>query len=168
MKAKQYHFKSHDIKILFGDLNFRVEKDYEEAFEIIDSELSKDEKIQELLKYDQLNSSRTSTKWVGSYKEMPITFLPTYKFEVGTNKYSRCGIKKRTPSWCDRVLWHEDVHEHKDNTPDITLLPLVYESKDVIHGDHKPVAAYFRISSCQASSSEIDRYEAEFSDRFYE
>ena len=41
-----------------------------------------------------------------TYKEMPIEFEPSYKYLNG----STCDYKEvaplRTPSWCDRVLWH--------------------------------------------------------------
>lgn len=42
--------------------------------------------------------------------------------------------KKRTPAWCDRVLWH---------TPRKELHQLAYARGELTASDHKPVAAAF-------------------------
>lgn len=51
---------------------------------------------------------------------------------------------KRVPSWCDRILWHQtskgDFVKLKEY-----LKPISYERKETLYGDHKPVAAYFKI-----------------------
>ena len=41
---------------------------------------------------------------VQGYKEGELTFLPTFKFDPGTDVYDS-SAKSRIPSWCDRVLW---------------------------------------------------------------
>lgn len=70
---------------------------------------------------------------------MPITFLPTYKFKPHTNEYDKSD-KKRVPSYCDRVLWHE-AHKKdfmKGKTREY-IKPICYEDKQTLYGDHKPV-----------------------------
>ena len=42
------------------------------------------------------------------YKEGKITFIPSYKFDLGTDVYDT-SKKQRTPSWTDRILyWIDD------------------------------------------------------------
>lgn len=45
------------------------------------------------------------------YSEGPINFAPTYKYEIGTNKYDRAHI----PSYTDRVLWSSKKIEDSNN-----------------------------------------------------
>ena len=51
-----------------------------------------------LLSVDQLNKSRHSSKIIKDYVEGEITFMPSYKFDNGTDIYDS-SKKKRTPSW---------------------------------------------------------------------
>jgi hypothetical protein len=95
-----YVFENHDIKFLFGDLNFRVNGTYEKTMEHLKSiqPETKGEVINELLKIDQLSRAKDEFSWLEEFNEMPITFLPTYKYESNTNDYDT-SEKKRVPSW---------------------------------------------------------------------
>ncbi|KHJ84054.1 endonuclease/exonuclease/phosphatase family protein, partial [Oesophagostomum dentatum] len=88
-----------EVKAVFwlGDLNFRVEGDPDEV-----SAKIKAKKEKELLDTDdQLKRAiRENDAFVG-FQEQPIGFSPTYRFYVGSTEYDL----KRTPSWCDRVLF---------------------------------------------------------------
>lgn len=76
---------------------------------------------------------------------MPIRFLPTYKYDK--NSYSYDTSKKlRIPSWTDRVLWYHDESKSKGKESQY-LKPLLYERRESIFSDHRPVAAYFEIQS---------------------
>jgi len=51
---------------------------------------------------DQCRSSKQN-EVLKDYTEGTITFLPSYKFDNGTDVYDT-SKKQRTPSWCDRIL----------------------------------------------------------------
>lgn len=103
-----------------------------------------------LLAADQLNIERAAGRAFGGWHEGEVTFPPTYKYRPGTNVYSGADDgeaddvdgaqkkeeeKKRTPAWCDRVLWKGDF--------DISLLE--YGRIEYTHSDHKPVYATFSL-----------------------
>jgi len=56
-KGSCYEFMNHDIKIFFGDLNFRVNMSYDSIINSIDNmtEENKDEEMHILLNNDQFN-----------------------------------------------------------------------------------------------------------------
>ena len=43
--------------------------------------------IEALVKHDQLNCSKSTHKWLDNFHEMPITFLPTYRFDAHSSTY---------------------------------------------------------------------------------
>lgn len=60
------------------------------------------------------------------YQEGDITFLPTYKYDVGTDIYDT-SEKQRIPSWTDRILFKgAQVHL------------LQYSRADLYTSDHRP------------------------------
>lgn len=61
--------------------------------------------IDSLLPHDELMQSQKAGKAFADWKEGPITFLPTYKYDVGAVGVFDSGEKKRGPSWCDRILY---------------------------------------------------------------
>lgn len=62
--------------------------------------------IQSLLAHDQLrNQQRMRKAFHEGWREGEITFLPTYKYDVGSVGMFDSGEKKRSPSWCDRILF---------------------------------------------------------------
>ncbi|KAI9779149.1 MAG: hypothetical protein M1839_007684 [Geoglossum umbratile] len=62
--------------------------------------------ISSLLPHDQLRKQQALRKvFHDGWCEGPITFLPTYKYDVGTVGIFDSSEKKRSPSWCDRILF---------------------------------------------------------------
>ncbi|KAK5996151.1 Synaptojanin-1-like protein [Cladobotryum mycophilum] len=62
--------------------------------------------IDSLLPHDQLRRIIAQRKlFHDGWKEGPISFLPTYKYDVGTVGLFDSSEKQRAPSWCDRILY---------------------------------------------------------------
>ncbi|CAN8095272.1 unnamed protein product [Discula destructiva] len=62
--------------------------------------------LDSLLPHDQLRRLMKQGKlFHGGWREGPITFLPTYKYDVGTIGLFDSSEKKRAPSWCDRIIF---------------------------------------------------------------
>ena len=73
------------------------------------------------------------------YSEARITFLPTYKYNNGTDQYDT-SEKARIPAWCDRVL-------RKGSN----LRQINYTTAPLRFSDHRPVYATF-----QCTISKVD------------
>ncbi|KAI0199408.1 type II inositol-1,4,5-trisphosphate 5-phosphatase [Astrocystis sublimbata] len=77
--------------------------------------------LDSLLPHDQLQQVIKSKKaFHEGWREGPITFLPTYKYDVGTVGLFDTSEKKRAPSWCDRILFRtrKDIKQHKKQLQD--------------------------------------------------
>ncbi|KAF2218783.1 Endonuclease/exonuclease/phosphatase [Elsinoe ampelina] len=62
--------------------------------------------LDSLLPHDELQQQiKTRKAFYDGWKEGPITFLPTYKYDPGTVGVFDSSEKKRAPSWCDRILY---------------------------------------------------------------
>ena len=145
----------HDVLVLFGDLNFRLEgKSMNEVVEQF--ELGSGQK---LLAYDQLRLEQSvsprSASGLHLFMEMPVSFPPSYKYKAGTDTFDG-GPKRRAPAWCDRILWR--THERRlpkltDPEPCAVLQHHYY----CLHmqpriSDHKAVSAGMTISA------ELEKY----------
>jgi phosphatidylinositol-bisphosphatase len=72
--------------------------------------------ISSLLPHDQLHDvMRKRQAFHEGWKEGPIKFLPTYKYDVGSVGMFDSSEKKRGPSWCDRILYRtrRDLLEYR-------------------------------------------------------
>lgn len=62
--------------------------------------------LSSLLPHDELQQQiRTRKAFHDGWREGPITFLPTYKYDAGSVGVFDSSEKKRAPSWCDRILY---------------------------------------------------------------
>eukprot|EP00968_Pinguiococcus_pyrenoidosus_P011551 scaffold935_cov248-Pinguiococcus_pyrenoidosus.AAC.10 len=125
----------HEFVFFIGDLNYRisVEVDTEEVF----WKCTEDLDAPFLLSRDQLVLELKAGRVLQGFVEPEISFLPTYKFEPGSDRYEqRENKKRRAPAWCDRVLWYSK-RENRVQT-------LMYRSSMSQRvSDHKPVCANF-------------------------
>ncbi|CAI7603107.1 unnamed protein product [Penicillium glandicola] len=72
--------------------------------------------ISSLLPHDQLGlQQRKGAAFHKGWREGNITFLPTYKYDVGSVAMFDTSEKQRGPSWCDRILFrtHQDKLRHE-------------------------------------------------------
>ncbi|PHH80698.1 hypothetical protein CDD82_1553 [Ophiocordyceps australis] len=62
--------------------------------------------LDSLLPHDQLRRIIKQRKaFHDGWREGPMTFLPSYKYDVGTVSLFDSSEKQRAPSWCDRILY---------------------------------------------------------------
>lgn len=87
-----------DYIVMAGDLNYRIELERDKVLDLITRG-----DYQTLLKHDQLNRAKRENKEFAVFKEAPIEFPPTYKFDEGSDVYDT-SPKQRIPSYTDRVL----------------------------------------------------------------
>ncbi|CAK9295175.1 unnamed protein product [Gordionus sp. m RMFG-2023] len=121
----------HDYIFWFGDLNYRLDVANQENAKL---HLTNN-KLHDLMKFDQLTKQKNSGKIFPGFQEGPITFPPTYKYDPGTDNFDS-SEKARVPSWCDRILW-KSASSEKVNL-------LLYRSHLALRlSDHKPVSALF-------------------------
>lgn len=122
----------HEICILNGDLNYRIDT---MGRDTVVRDI-KARNYSKLLDRDQLLASKRKNPWfrLRSFQELPITFAPTYKYDVGTDNYDT-SEKKRAPAWCDRILYRG-----RDR-----IQQLNYRRHEVRVSDHRPVTGTFKI-----------------------
>lgn len=119
--------EDHKAVIWFGDFNYRIGTSNERARQLIDAN-----DLGKLYENDQLNLQMVHGRAFPHYSETTPTFLPTYKFDPGTDIYDT-SEKARIPAWCDRILTKGD-----------NLRQLHYDSAPLKFSDHRPVWGLFQ------------------------
>ena len=92
-----------------------------------------------LLPHDQLlREVKTNFGFrLRGFSEGPITFKPTYKYDLHSQQYDS-SVKRRSPAWCDRILWRSRVTDR--------VRQLHYKRYEADVSDHRPISAAFKIS----------------------
>ncbi|KAJ0975947.1 hypothetical protein J5N97_017912 [Dioscorea zingiberensis] len=123
----------HDRIIWLGDLNYRIALSYSET-----KKLLQDNAWDALFEKDQLKMEREAGRVFKGWKEGKIYFAPTYKYSDNSDAYAgevaTSKKKRRTPAWCDRILWHGDG-----------IVQLSYIRGESRFSDHRPVCAVFLV-----------------------
>ncbi|XP_038988267.1 type I inositol polyphosphate 5-phosphatase 10 isoform X4 [Phoenix dactylifera] len=131
----------HDRVIWLGDLNYRIALSYSETRMLLE-----DNNWDALLEKDQLKIEREAGRVFKGWKEGNIYFAPTYKYSNNSDAYAGEAAtskkKRRTPAWCDRILWHGDG-----------IVQLSYIRGESRFSDHRPVCAVFRMEVGMLDSS---------------
>ncbi|KAL8114907.1 type I inositol polyphosphate 5-phosphatase 10-like isoform X1 [Apium graveolens] len=124
----------HDRVIWLGDLNYRIALSYSDTRKLLEGN-----NWDALLGKDQLKIEREAGRVFKGWKEGKIYFAPTYKYSYDSDTYAGETIKskgkRRTPAWCDRILWHGNGIYQKSYTR--------WESR---FSDHRPVCATFLVN----------------------
>nr|GMD43466.1 type I inositol polyphosphate 5-phosphatase 8-like isoform X1 [Ipomoea batatas] len=122
----------HDKIIWLGDLNYRLASTCEDTI----FKLLKTNDWQPLLEKDQLRIEQKAGRIFQGWNEGRICFAPTYKYLANSDNYavqtSASKDKRRTPAWCDRILWKgEGVKQN------------CYVRGESKFSDHRPVYSVF-------------------------
>ncbi|CAK9441791.1 uncharacterized protein LODBEIA_P56590 [Lodderomyces beijingensis] len=152
---------------ILGDLNYRTTKQYnpkspqsQELLSLMDTSLKANkkgyrQKVEKLVKeYDEFRVSMRNGEVLQNFAEPKITFPPTYKYHVNTAIFN----SKRSPSWCDRIVYLSTYEELGHDNLGLTLLKfpgknsnpewyqrylphtIKYDSiETLLQSDHRPV-----------------------------
>jgi endonuclease/exonuclease/phosphatase family metal-dependent hydrolase len=122
----------HELCILNGDLNYRIDTMSRDT--VVNA--VKQKNLAKLLERDQLLVARRRNPAfrLRAFEELPITFAPTYKYDVGTDTYDT-SEKRRSPAWCDRLLFRGRGR----------MQQIDYLRHEVRVSDHRPVSGSFRM-----------------------
>ncbi|CAF3342970.1 unnamed protein product [Rotaria socialis] len=138
-----WKINDHDIVFWFGDMNYRISLPNDQVRKNL-IELS----IESLFKKDQLRDEMNQNHAFTGYREPPIDFMPTYKFDVNTDDYDT-SEKFRTPSWTDRILYHtkRSIIQHETSNASFqSIIPLHYScAKTIKFSDHRPVSGLYHV-----------------------
>ncbi|MQL68182.1 hypothetical protein Taro_000466, partial [Colocasia esculenta] len=131
----------HDKIIWLGDLNYRLAYGCRDTHEL----LQKND-WQALLKKDQLRIEQKAGRVFTGWEEGRIHFQPTYKYLANSDRYAmqtaKSREKRRTPAWCDRILWRGKGMKQES-----------YVRGESLFSDHRPVYAIF---SVQVADEQVD------------
>ncbi|PIA63797.1 hypothetical protein AQUCO_00201256v1 [Aquilegia coerulea] len=122
----------HDRVVFLGDLNYRIS-----LSEATTRSLVENKEWNTLLENDQLRVELMEGKIFEGWQEGPIKFSPTYKYYPNSDAYYGCdqskkGEKRRSPAWCDRIIWFGKGLKLKK-----------YDRGESRLSDHRPVWAIF-------------------------
>ncbi|KAG9024319.1 hypothetical protein FRB95_011653 [Tulasnella sp. JGI-2019a] len=123
----------HEFVFLNGDLNYRIDQRRDAVISAIRAN-----DLSYLLGHDQLLKEMKNNRSfrLRTFREAPITFAPTYKYDRRSNDYDT-SEKRRIPAWCDRILYR-----CRDPT---RVEALHYQRYEVNVSDHRPVSAGFSV-----------------------
>ncbi|XP_010558235.1 PREDICTED: type I inositol polyphosphate 5-phosphatase 10 [Tarenaya hassleriana] len=123
----------HDRIIWLGDLNYRIALSYYETRNLLEKNA-----WDALLDKDQLKIEREAGRVFKGWQEGKIYFAPTYKYSYNSDSYAgetnKEKNKRRTPAWCDRILWRGNG-----------IQQLSYSRGESRFSDHRPVTASFLV-----------------------
>eukprot|EP00536_Pseudo-nitzschia_multiseries_P005680 jgi/Psemu1/324006/estExt_fgenesh1_pg.C_1090014 len=128
----------HDAVFWLGDLNYRIDESMPTEKVL---ELAVQKSLDPLRPLDQLNVERREGRVFQGFEEGVLNFVPTYKYQPGTDVYEQRPEKKlRAPAWCDRILWmNQGDPQH--------VQQLTYNRSETPNcSDHKPVYSTMRLT----------------------
>ncbi|KAK3043931.1 hypothetical protein RJ639_000630 [Escallonia herrerae] len=133
----------HEKIIWLGDLNYRINSSYDKTRELISKR-----DWSSLVESDQLIRELRKGRAFDGWSEGTLTFPPTYKYELNSEKYygEDPKIGRRTPAWCDRILSFGKG-----------MKLLSYRRTELRLSDHRPVTASYMIEVEVFSSRKLQK-----------
>ncbi|ORZ41337.1 Endonuclease/exonuclease/phosphatase [Catenaria anguillulae PL171] len=128
-----------------GDMNYRLQGTQERVVQIIN-----ENRLDSLLVTDQLKQAMAKGDAFAGFQEPPITFPPTYKYDIGTTVWDT-SEKRRTPAWCDRILWHLPATSPEAVQPNRYMGHFGY-----LDSDHRPVSASLSVQVAVIDPIQLD------------
>ncbi|KAL4576518.1 hypothetical protein LXL04_012613 [Taraxacum kok-saghyz] len=123
----------HEKIIWLGDLNYRLSSTSDDIHELLQRN-----DWQALLEKDQLRLEQKAGRIFEEWEEGKIYFAPTYKYITNSHRYvahtPTTKQKRRTPAWCDRILWKGEGLKQKS-----------YVRGESKFSDHRPVSSIFSV-----------------------
>ncbi|XAR64490.1 hypothetical protein NMG60_11024858 [Bertholletia excelsa] len=125
----------HDRVIFLGDLNYRISLPEPTTRLLVDKG-----DWNTLIQNDQLRMELMDGQVFKGWQEGTIKFAPTYKYYPNSDEYyggggeGKRGEKKRSPAWCDRIIWSGEG-----------LKEQLYTRGESRLSDHRPVKAMFTV-----------------------
>ncbi|RKO99173.1 hypothetical protein CXG81DRAFT_14883 [Caulochytrium protostelioides] len=137
----------HEYVVWSGDMNYRVDGENGAVRRAVAMG-----QYGPLLAHDQLQQQRENPWFLLSesrgWREGPIAFAPTFKYDRGSNTYDTSD-KHRIPAWCDRAV--------------ARMQQLFYRRFESTMSDHRPVGAGFtctvKVVDAAAANAERRRCE---------
>ncbi|EXJ96369.1 hypothetical protein A1O1_01495 [Capronia coronata CBS 617.96] len=145
--------EDHEVIVWAGDFNYRIGLSYEKARALVNEAMTGSEKVREealgrLYENDQLNIQMVVGNCFNYYREGRVKFLPTYKYDIGTDNFDT-SEKQRIPAWTDRIVWkinHRSTAVQAGEILGTQMKQLAYDSvMSLRFSDHKPVYATFEM-----------------------
>eukprot|EP00927_Polykrikos_kofoidii_P037613 TRINITY_DN31792_c0_g1_i1.p1 TRINITY_DN31792_c0_g1~~TRINITY_DN31792_c0_g1_i1.p1 ORF type:complete len:1049 (+),score=134.13 TRINITY_DN31792_c0_g1_i1:196-3342(+) len=135
-QANTYTLEDHDHIFWLGDTNSRLHWPGQLGVPIAHAEQKiRGGRFAELLPLDQLNLMRADGIAFDGFLEMPIAFMPSYKYSMGEDELI-FKSQKHVPAWTDRILFR--------STASPAVKGLRYDMyPDLKQSDHRPVYATF-------------------------
>lgn len=136
---------AHDHIVWAGDMNYRIdEPDAAEVRRLAVRAAHGDAGARErLAAHDQLAAGMAAHRVFRGYAEPPLTFAPTYKYDIGTDTYDS-SEKQRAPAWTDRIVRCTRAPLHAASES--------YARTELRLSDHRPVAAVFALDVCDVDA----------------
>ncbi|KAI9290246.1 Endonuclease/exonuclease/phosphatase [Umbelopsis sp. AD052] len=136
----------HELCFMSGDFNYRIDMGRDQVIKLLSS-ANKDAAYATLQDEDQLRKQKIVYPLFKLllFKEAPIRFDPTYKYDPGTDFYDR-SEKKRIPAWCDRILYRgADIKSE------------YYRRHEARASDHRPISSGFLVKVKTIDDQRRDR-----------
>eukprot|EP00050_Salpingoeca_kvevrii_P022388 m.125778 g.125778 ORF g.125778 m.125778 type:complete len:1571 (+) comp9695_c0_seq3:1-4713(+) len=153
--------QSHHYTFLSGNLNFRIELPVRHRHAAL-RQLIADKDWAVLADSDQLRQQLALGNVLASFREGPLTFPPTSRFDRASEEYE-ASESKDAPAWTDRILWAALTSQ--DRASSSIALPLLRGTSVICHSythlnviassHHRPLAAVFGIRVVAAEDGEI-------------